>query len=612
MRNVVLFGESGVGKSSIINMIMGREVAKYHNGPHGCTLDATPYTITLDSRINVQLWDTVGLDEGSAGTTIAAESKRKLKQLLQGELAVPGGIDLLIYCIRVGRIKDAHLERYKFVYEEVCKKAVPVALVVTGLETYPPERDMDSWWSVNVGDIQKLGLWFCAHACITALPKSQYGDGDDLRQFDISQQRLRDLLKGEFHAPRNVVVFGEPYTERTTLINKITGGHTPPRLSHGSSKIPPFEWNHVAVPQDNLNLWSVAGLDESDDGVSAPLVEKNLKPLLQEINQTPGIDLLVFCMRAGRVKFTHVRNYNVFYAAICRKKVPVVLVVLGPSADEDTWWRGNEGGLREKGMRFEKHVYVPCSTSSGQPLPSNDATRRLVNLMKERYTPGAWKVGNDVFGMAAPDVRAVVGELWTLEHRPTPTIAICDMTRQEALVDIAPGVQPSWRSTTGLIKNLEYRFQHVDPHSFTNAGSPETQSRVLEPGTKGICLLMFFVPATATEEAWRTLPQFYSAYRGDVIPLIIVVQGLPGKKDAEDAWKAAPRDIQRRISAHLTYHPGPDASPQAQATAKDILMDMIEDRCLVGFGAKAVVLQGILSYWKRYRSGRGRDSTGRD
>ncbi|KIJ18188.1 hypothetical protein PAXINDRAFT_54307, partial [Paxillus involutus ATCC 200175] len=166
--NVVLFGESGVGKSSIINMIMGREVAKYHNHAHGCTLEATSYTITLDSRIYVQLWDTVGLDEGSAGTTTAADSKQKLKQLLQKELAVPGGIDLLVYCIRADRIKSAHLERYKFVYEEVCKKAVPVALVVTGLERYPPKKDMDSWWSVNEEDIQKFGLWFCAHACITA------------------------------------------------------------------------------------------------------------------------------------------------------------------------------------------------------------------------------------------------------------------------------------------------------------------------------------------------------------------------------------------------------------------------------------------------------------
>ncbi|KIK97854.1 hypothetical protein PAXRUDRAFT_753507 [Paxillus rubicundulus Ve08.2h10] len=184
MRNVVLFGESGVGKSSIINMMMGEEVAKCNNGAQGCTLTATQYTIPLDSRVCVQLWDTVGLDEGSAGTTIAVEAKRHLEQLLKDELDAPGGIDLLIYCIRADRVKRAHQEKYRFVYEKVCKKAVPVALVVTGLEIYAPEGDMDSWWSDHEKEIQR----------------SQYDDGDDVRRFDISKERLLNLLKEEFRA----------------------------------------------------------------------------------------------------------------------------------------------------------------------------------------------------------------------------------------------------------------------------------------------------------------------------------------------------------------------------------------------------------------------------
>ncbi|KIK90578.1 hypothetical protein PAXRUDRAFT_672975 [Paxillus rubicundulus Ve08.2h10] len=392
----------------------------------------------------------------------------------------------------------------------------------------------------------------------------------------------------------------------------ITGRNAAPESSHGRGEILPFEWSHISIPQDDINLWSVAGLDDGDEAVSTPLVEKNLKLFLEEINLTAGIDLLVFCMRAGKAKFAHVRNYNVFYAAICRKKVPVVIVVLGSSADEHTWWKRNEGGLREKGMRFEKHVYIPCSTSSGQPLLRDDGTRlRLVGLLKEKYVSGTWRVGGDVFGMAAPDVRTLMGESWRREKRPTPTIAICDMTGQETLLEIAPGVRASLQSASVLINELEYRFERICPHSLTTTGSAGTRSHVSEHGNNGIRLLMFFMPATATEATWITLSQFYSAYKGDVIPLIIIFQGPTGQKIVENVWKDAPLNIQRRIGAYLTYCPELEANSEVQATTTT-LTNMIEERCLVAFGARTLVLQGIRAYWKRYRPGRSKDPTGRN
>ena len=58
--NFIIFGEMGAGKSSLINLIAGKEVANTSSGARSCTLKATEYTIRLpDSQCEVNLYDTV-------------------------------------------------------------------------------------------------------------------------------------------------------------------------------------------------------------------------------------------------------------------------------------------------------------------------------------------------------------------------------------------------------------------------------------------------------------------------------------------------------------------------------------------------------------------------
>ncbi|KAH0834012.1 hypothetical protein J3R83DRAFT_11248 [Lanmaoa asiatica] len=90
-RNVVLFGECGVGKSSIINTIVGLPVAKTSNDVLGCTDVNASYSVTLDTGIKVNLWDTIGLDEGTAGRIPADQAKQSLKLFLQKQISGPGG-----------------------------------------------------------------------------------------------------------------------------------------------------------------------------------------------------------------------------------------------------------------------------------------------------------------------------------------------------------------------------------------------------------------------------------------------------------------------------------------------------------------------------------------
>ena len=205
-RNVVLFGECGVGKSSIINAIVGRPVAKTSNDVLGCTDENVFYSVTLDTEIKVNLWDTVGLDEGTAGRIPADQAKQRLKLFLRRRIEASEGVDLLLYCIRGASgtkrlpVKQGHWEKHKFVFEEVCKKRVPIALVVTHLESYDPSGDMDTWWDHNEGKISEFGFQFCAHACIAVLPPEFWGTNDDVNRIEVSRRRLQDLLSREFLA----------------------------------------------------------------------------------------------------------------------------------------------------------------------------------------------------------------------------------------------------------------------------------------------------------------------------------------------------------------------------------------------------------------------------
>ena len=185
--NIIIFGETGVGKSSVINLIAGQKRAHISNDALGCTFQYQRHIVTLDG-MPFAFWDTTGLDEGSEGTVPAKVAESNLRELMEG-LARSGGIHLVIYCIRGTRLTKALKHNYDLFYTAVCRKKVPVALVVTGLEHQ--QGDMETWWVENNAALRRHGMWFQAHACVTTL------DVEDAviraRQSD-SQRRLRELV----------------------------------------------------------------------------------------------------------------------------------------------------------------------------------------------------------------------------------------------------------------------------------------------------------------------------------------------------------------------------------------------------------------------------------
>ncbi|KAN0094480.1 P-loop containing nucleoside triphosphate hydrolase protein [Tylopilus felleus] len=178
--NILLFGETGHGKSSVINLIAGRQIAEVSNRAEACTLSFKSHKFAVNGRA-YHIWDTVGLNEPD----MEFNAIEQACDLIRG-LTSEGGVDLLLFCIRAPRATATSQANYRLFYEVLCKSQVPIAIVVTHLEQ--EKADMDEWWKRNVGGLEKFGLKAAGHACVTGLPTHpKYGE---------SQHNIARLLEG--------------------------------------------------------------------------------------------------------------------------------------------------------------------------------------------------------------------------------------------------------------------------------------------------------------------------------------------------------------------------------------------------------------------------------
>ncbi|CAF1674475.1 unnamed protein product, partial [Didymodactylos carnosus] len=83
----------------------------------------------------------------------------------------------------------------------------------------------------------------------------------------------------------------------------------------------------------SFNIYDTAGLNESDKGkVKSEEAVGNLIKLVKNLKD--GIHLLIMCIKKGRINNAIYNNYQLFYAGIFCKSVPIILVVTGCELDE--------------------------------------------------------------------------------------------------------------------------------------------------------------------------------------------------------------------------------------------------------------------------------------
>ncbi|KAG2368979.1 P-loop containing nucleoside triphosphate hydrolase protein [Suillus spraguei] len=183
-RNIVIFGETGVGKSSLINLIAGEDIAPTSPDALPCTTEEHAYEVDIRGQ-RYTVHDTVGLGERSHGSNMPdVAPTKKLKYFLR-KMSQADGLHLLVYCVRGSRATRTLRHSYETFAAAIAGMKVPVVLVVTCIDDLSEAGD---WWRRNGKTVESLGIRFDAHACVCTLPGDSYRDRRYQSKIDVCEK----------------------------------------------------------------------------------------------------------------------------------------------------------------------------------------------------------------------------------------------------------------------------------------------------------------------------------------------------------------------------------------------------------------------------------------
>ncbi|KAG6331905.1 hypothetical protein ID866_7184 [Astraeus odoratus] len=324
---IVVFGRTGMGVSSLVNLILGREEAPYHCDIHPCTVEPMQYRMEIDGQ-EFDVYDMPGFRKDfSPAKTI-------------GRLHRERGIDLLVNCIRP---KDGTVKGYYNAVRSAVSDRVPIVAVVTGLERHG--QNMEDWWLKNGGELLGKGLKFVDHACVTSLsPEDVSYNLDFATTFyrdTCSRIRYTYLYVAQCHADVR------PCTQKAT--------------SHDAT----FDDKHFSV----YDIPGFVGTSQDDDTIEH----------IQALEQDQGIDVVVYCLRKKRDTMMPDTLRDI--RRVVPRDVPIVAVVTELERQEghmEDWWatpstagkQANGDALGKMGMTFDEHACV--TTLSPEEVTRNE------------------------------------------------------------------------------------------------------------------------------------------------------------------------------------------------------------------------------------------------
>ena len=153
------------------------------------------------------MFDTIGLEEPQLGINEYLDAIYNARSLIM-KLKDEDGIDLLLFCVRAGRLSATVQNNYRLFYEWLCEKKVPIVIVITGLES---EANMEGWWIEHKGSFDRLNIVVDGHVCITAINLG----GNYERLYEESRALVRNIVQQYTRGrPRDGYKGGEGWFKR--------------------------------------------------------------------------------------------------------------------------------------------------------------------------------------------------------------------------------------------------------------------------------------------------------------------------------------------------------------------------------------------------------------
>ncbi|KAI6044897.1 P-loop containing nucleoside triphosphate hydrolase protein [Pisolithus marmoratus] len=368
--NIIFAGETGAGKSSLINLLFDLEVSQTSNDILGLTGERKRFVTLQDSDV-YRLWDTPGFKEGPRGSVHLRQPTKELGTLVK-ELQSGDGVHLVVFCFRFTKLFTAGLQRvYESVLSSIRDTQVPIVAAVTHADEM--RQNPEDWWNGTEIQREQKGMGFRSYACVSTLGDEDYPPTRGRRAkakdsvWQLIKMHAKALpLSDSLPKEINIILFGQTGAGKSSVVNLIAGkpiadvGADVERCTMSSTEY------QFAVGAHDFRIWDTVGLEEPVVGINTyfnAILEA--LDLIRQVTTFGGVNLLLFCMPGRRITRTTQSNYRLFYEMLCEKKVPIGLVIthLEREKDMEGWWTRNERALDDFGIKNVGHACV-----TGLPL----------------------------------------------------------------------------------------------------------------------------------------------------------------------------------------------------------------------------------------------------